>query len=114
MDVAANATAAAATAVALSSFDLDNDIVGGGEVTHAAGTTIHIRKPGAGEFRGLQLLAVSQLDYNSIEILAPRITTPVLAKAHVAAMDPADLMQLGDRVMDFLLPKAAKPASLPA
>jgi hypothetical protein len=76
-------------------------------------TEIKIRKPGAGELRGLTLMALSQLDYSTLETLLPRITMPMLHKHEVAKLDPADLMQLGGEVMDFLLPKAAKQEASP-
>ncbi|MDB5683571.1 MAG: phage tail protein [Sphingomonas bacterium] len=94
-------------------FTLDFDITIDGKVVHPAGTEIVVRKPGAGELRGLTLLALSQLDYASLETLAPRITTPILQKPDVVAMDPADFMQFGGEVMDFLLPTAAKQAASP-
>ncbi|HEY0626697.1 MAG TPA: phage tail assembly protein [Allosphingosinicella sp.] len=97
----------------LRSFTLDNDVVVAGQVTHRAGTEITVRKPAAGELRGLTMMSLSQLDYTAVETLAPRITSPVLHKQDVAGMDPADLMQLGGEIMDFLLPKAARPESLP-
>lgn len=75
--------------------------------------TVQVRKPGSGELRGLTLMALSQLDYAALETLLPRITTPILHKTDVARLDPADLMQLGGEVMDFLLPKAAKEAASP-
>ena len=71
-------------------------------------TEVQVRKPSSGEFRGLNLMALSQLDFVALEKLLPRITTPPLSKTDIAALDPADLMQLGSEVMDFLLPKAAK------
>jgi hypothetical protein len=71
-----------------------------------AGVTV--RKPGSGELRGLSLMALSQLDYATLEALLPRITIPQLSKFDVAKLDPADFMQLAGEVMDFLLPKAAK------
>ena len=92
----------------LPGFNLDFDINVGGKVVHPAGTRITVRKPGSGEMRGLSLMAISQLDYSSLETLLPRITHPLLNKFDVAAMDPADLMQAGNEVMDFLLPKAVK------
>ncbi|HEX8446264.1 MAG TPA: phage tail assembly protein [Sphingomonas sp.] len=94
--------------VALASFTLDYDIKVADTVVHQAGTTVTVRKPGAGELRGLTLVALGQGDYASLETIAPRITSPILHKQHVAAMDPADLMQFGSEVIDFLLPKAAK------
>lgn len=76
-------------------------------------TTVQVRKPNAGELRGLTLMALSQLDYGALETLLPRITSPILHKADIARLDLADLMQLGGEVMDFLLPKAAKEAVSP-
>ncbi|WP_242415533.1 phage tail assembly protein [Sphingomonas panni] len=89
---------------------LENDIVVGTDKPHKAGDRITIRKPGAGELRGLSINPLIQGDYNSLETLAPRITTPILQKAHVAAMDPADFTSFGGEVLDFLLPTAAKQA----
>ncbi|MFC3581097.1 phage tail assembly protein [Sphingomonas hylomeconis] len=83
---------------------LDTPIVRGTETIDS----VSVRKPGSGELRGLTLMALSQLDYAALETLLPRITSPVLHKADIIALDPADLMQLGGEVMDFLLPKAAK------
>ena len=94
----------------LATFALQSAIVVGGTTAHAAGTVITVRKPGAGELRGLSLNPLIQGDYNSLETLAPRITTPILHKAHVAAMDPADITQFGGEVLDFLLPTSAKQA----
>lgn len=74
---------------------------------------VKVRKPNSGELRGLTLMALSQLDYATLETLLPRITLPILHKADIARLDPADLMQLGGEVMDFLLPKAAKEAVSP-
>lgn len=90
-------------------FTLDAPVMLGDAVLIQAGTTIQVRKPGSGELRGLTLMGLSQLDVIQLATLAPRITTPVIAKG--AVMDPADLMQLGGEVMDFLLPKAAKEAA---
>lgn len=86
---------------------LDFPLVRGEETV----STVQVRKPGAGELRGLTLMALSQLDYAALETLLPRITMPILHKHDIAKLDPADLMQLGGEVMDFLLPKAAKEAA---
>ncbi|WP_309692026.1 phage tail assembly protein [Sphingomonas sp. SORGH_AS_0870] len=96
----------ATTNPALRTFTLDEAVKSGDTVLIPAGTVITVRKPGSGELRGLTLMALSQLDVTALHTLAPRITTPPIAKG--AVMDPADLMQFGGEVMDFLLPKAAK------
>jgi len=87
-------------------FTLDAPVMLGDSELIAAGTEITVRLPGSGELRGLTLMGLSQLDVIQLATLAPRITTPIIAKG--AVMHPADLMQLGGEVMDFLLPKAAK------
>lgn len=74
---------------------------------------VKIRKPQAGELRGLSLSALLNLDYAALENLLPRITIPTLNKAQIMAMDPSDFTQLGSEVMDFLLPKGAKAALSP-
>jgi hypothetical protein len=73
--------------------------------------TVQVRKPASGELRGLTMMALSQLDYAALETLLPRITMPTLSKQDIGKLDPADFMQLGGEVMDFLLPQAAKAAS---
>ncbi len=106
--IAAIAAGTVGTAAIIRTITLDTPIVRG-ETTIA---TIEIRKPTSGELRGLSMVTLSQLEYSALETLLPRITKPPLSTAEVAALDPADFMQLGGEVMDFLLPKAAKPASL--
>lgn len=92
-------------------FILDHNVMVGDQVLVPEGTEIVVRKPGSPELRGLTLMALSQLDVNALHELAPRITMPVIHKN--AVMDPADLMQFGGEVMDFLLPTAAKQAASP-
>lgn len=68
-------------------------------------TEITLRKPTAGELRGLNLVSLISIDVGAIIEILPRITTPFLSKADAAALDPADLMQLGTVVAGFLVPK---------
>lgn len=93
----------------LAKFTLDYDVMTGTTVLIPAGTEVQVRKPGSGELRGLTLAQLSQLDVDALHKLAPRITTPTIVSN--ATMDPADLMQFGAEVMDFLLPTAAKQAA---
>lgn len=99
----AAATAAAAT---MATVTLDHPLKRGEKEI----AEVHVRKPNSGELRGLSVSALLNLDYASLEKLLPRITNPRLNPPDVAALDPADLVQLGGEVMDFLLPKAAKAA----
>ncbi|KFA28137.1 tail protein, partial [Xanthomonas vasicola pv. vasculorum NCPPB 1326] len=41
-------------------------------------TQINVRKPGAGELRGLKLTDVLQLDVTALATLLPRISSPTL------------------------------------
>ncbi|MGU5688925.1 MULTISPECIES: phage tail assembly protein [Aeromonas] len=68
-------------------------------------TELNVRKPQSGELRGLNLTDILQMDVNALTKLLPRITSPVLTEAEASALDPADLMQLGQEVAAFLLPK---------
>ncbi|MGL5036945.1 MAG: phage tail assembly protein [Aeromonas sp.] len=68
-------------------------------------TDIELRKPKAGELRGLNLADVLQMDVNALTKLLPRITTPALTEAEIGGMDPADFVQLGGEVAGFLVPK---------
>lgn len=69
--------------------------------------TVSIRKPMAGELRGVSLMAIMQMDVSAIIHLLPRVTTPSLTTQEVERMDPADLLQLTTTVTSFLLPKSA-------
>lgn len=68
--------------------------------------TLTLRKPTAGELRGVQLGQLLQLDVNALRIVLPRVTLPTLTQPEVDALDPADLVKLGTEVASFLLPKA--------
>lgn len=70
-------------------------------------TSITLRKPAAGELRGLNLTDLLQMDVSATIKLLPRISEPTLTEQHAAALDPADLTQIASEVAGFLLPKSA-------
>ncbi|MFT3967747.1 MAG: phage tail assembly protein [Sphingobium sp.] len=72
--------------------------------------SLQLRKPGAGELRGLSLVDLGQLKVNTLIKVLPRITIPNLSEAEVATMDPADLLAIGAEIGDFLLQKSARAA----
>lgn len=67
---------------------------------------ITIRKPDAGALRGVSLVALGQIDVNALQIVLPRVSSPMLTALEVARLDPADLMSLGAAIASFLLTKA--------
>jgi hypothetical protein len=74
--------------------------------------TVQIRKPRAGELRGLALVDLGQLKVDALGVLLPRITLPPLSPAEVANMDPADLLACGAEIGSFLLQKARRTDAL--
>lgn len=69
---------------------------------------VTLRKPMAGELRGVTLTDLLQMDVLALRKVLPRITTPTLTEHEIGQMDPADLVQLASLVTGFLLPKSAK------
>ncbi len=86
---------------------LDTPIVRGDQQV----TSVTLRKPMAGELRGVSLMALMQMDVTAAITLLPRITAPSLTTQEIERMDPADLLQLTSTVTGFLLPKSATTAS---
>lgn len=70
--------------------------------------TVTLRKPRAGELRGLNLAEVLQLNANALQQLLPRITTPTLTPHDVEQLDPADLVELGARVATFFVRRSIR------
>ncbi|MQT34863.1 phage tail assembly protein [Pseudomonas helleri] len=88
---------------------LDTPIKRGDQVI----TELTIRKPSSGELRGIALTDLLQMNVTSLTKILPRLTSPSVTEQDVARMDPADLVQCGSQVADFLLPKASKPDQSP-
>ncbi|EZQ18963.1 tail protein [Halopseudomonas bauzanensis] len=71
-------------------------------------TSVTLRKPMAGELRGVSLIELMQMDVLALRKVLPRITNPTLTDIEIGRMDPADLVQCGVAVSGFLLQKSAK------
>lgn len=71
-------------------------------------TQVTLRKPMAGELRGVSLAELLQMKVDALQTVLPRITNPVLHKQDMANLDPADLVNLGSKVVGFLLTKEQK------
>jgi hypothetical protein len=71
-------------------------------------TEVTLRKPNAGELRGVSLAELLQMKVDALQTVLPRITNPILHKQDMATLDPADLVNMGTVVVGFLLTKETK------
>jgi hypothetical protein len=71
--------------------------------------SVYLRKPSAGELRGVALSELLNLDVSALIKVITRISQPSLTELELTRLDPADLVQLGGKVAGFLLPKSLKP-----
>lgn len=76
--------------------------------------TITLRKPKAGELRGVSLVDLGNLSVIALQQVLPRITTPTLTSHEIGNLDPADLLELGAVVGSFLVKKADRIPVSPA
>ena len=67
-----------------------------------------LRKPKAGELRGLTLSDLIGLDIGTIIKVIPRISEPVLTDAEANDLDPADLTEIGGAIRGFFMTKAER------
>lgn len=102
--VAAAAPSAAPSAAASGSITLDKPIARGDTKI----TSIVIRKPQAGELRGVNLHDLFQMDVAALIKVLPRVTVPTLLAQEVERMEPCDLLACGAEVAGFFLSTADK------
>lgn len=76
-------------------------------------TDITVRRPKAGELRGVSLIDIGNMNVTALQQVLPRITNPTLTAQEVANLDPADLVQLGLEVAYFLVRKADRNTASP-
>ncbi len=88
----------------LKTVELDDPIKRGNVVIDS----VDVRKPSAGELRGVSLMDVAQMDVLALRKVLPRITNPSLTDAEVGQLSLADMMQFGVIVSAFLLTKQQK------
>lgn len=69
---------------------------------------VTLRKPMAGELRGVSLADLLNMDVLALRKVLPRISTPTLTDHDIGRMDPADLLQCGVKVAGFLLQRSMR------
>lgn len=67
-----------------------------------------LRKPKAGELRGLSLQDVITSDVAALLTLIPRISLPPLTADEANELDPADLAEIGGMVRGFFMTAAER------
>lgn len=75
--------------------------------------TLQLRKPSAGELRGLTLVDLTQLKVDTVIKILPRITMPPITDMEAATMSSEDLLQCGVEIGCFFLTRA-QAAEIPA
>ena len=65
-------------------------------------TAVNLRKPAAGELRGVALADLMRLDVAALIMVLPRITSPTLTPQDVSGLDLVDLTALGGELLDEL------------
>jgi hypothetical protein len=70
--------------------------------------SITLRKPQAGELRGVHLVELLNMDVATLIKILPRISNPSITAPEAAGMDPADLLACGSKISGFLLQKSVK------
>lgn len=88
---------------------LDNPIVRDGQKIEQ----VTVRKPVAGELRGVSLVDLAQMEVSVLQKVLPRITTPALTAVDLNNMDLADLTQIGIAVAGFLASKSMTESASP-
>lgn len=74
-------------------------------------SAIDLRRPTAGELRGVNLLDIARMETAAVCTVLTRISTPKISQAEAALLDPVDLFTIAVEIATFLEPKAAQ--SLP-
>lgn len=89
--------------------DLDTPLTRGEQTIGA----VTLRKPSAGELRGIALADLLKLDVGALHALLPRITSPTLTAHDVGRLDLCDLLALGGEVVGFFTTKAEQASLYP-
>jgi len=67
-----------------------------------------LRKPKAGDLRGLSLQDVLQSDVTSLIRLVPRISDPALTELEVSELEADDVAEIGGTIFGFFMSPAQK------
>ena len=72
--------------------------------------SLTLRKPTAGELRGLSLQDIVSTDISAILTLTPRISSPPLTQFEADALEADDLTEIGGAIRGFFMTKTERAA----
>lgn len=75
--------------------------------------TLTMRRPNAGDLRGLKLSRLEEVDTDTVLTLVPRIASPHVVAAQLDALTPYDTLMLATEVVGFFAPPAPCPTPPP-
>jgi len=75
---------------------------------------VTLRKPAAGELRGVSIADLIKSDVAALHVVLPRITNPTLTAHEVGQLDLVDLAAFAGEVVGFFMTKADRAALFPA
>jgi hypothetical protein len=102
--------AAKSTPAAPAKIRLDTPLVRGEQKIEE----ISLRKPVAGELRGIALADLMRGDVAALHVLLPRITSPTLTPADVSSLDLVDIGNIAGEVIGFFMGRADRAALYPS
>lgn len=73
--------------------------------------SLDLRRPTAGELRGIKLQSIIDMDVTTITVVAARVSSPPIPEACMSAMDPANLLPLATAIADFFLTHPQSPTT---
>lgn len=71
-------------------------------------TKLTLRKPRAGELRGLALQDLIQTDVSALLKVIPRVSNPPLTQDEADQLEPEDLTEIGGAIRGFFMTTAEK------
>jgi hypothetical protein len=75
---------------------------------------ITLRRPTAGDLRGIRLARIEEVDVDTVLTITPRIATTPVTAAQLAQLDPADLVTLAAEIVSFFAPSRTDSQTTPA
>ena len=102
--MSATTNTAAGNASSLTTVELDNPITRGETEIRS----VQLRKPKAGDLRGLSLSELFDMKADTVMAVLPRISTPTLTGHEINQLEVSDLFKFSVRLTALLLPEEAQ------